>query len=159
MAGKSKSWTPERRAAQSARMKERKIWLHSTGQKTPEGKESVRFNAWKHGLRSAEMAALSKLLTTQARFVKSIIKTPSPQPSPQGEGKQHKKPLSLGRVCPNKMRTGEGQITPPLSSPPPPLSSRAQSRDLFPPRDLRVLNNRKMTVSLNIKTKDVNISP
>ena len=73
MAGKSKSWTPERRAAQSARMKEQKPWLKTTGPKTEAGKAAVRLNALKHGLYSAEMLALSKLLTAQARYVKAVL--------------------------------------------------------------------------------------
>jgi hypothetical protein len=74
MAGKSKSWTLERRAAQRARMKAQKPWLKTTGPKTPEGKAAVSQNALKHGYRSAEFRALCAALSAQAKFVRDLTK-------------------------------------------------------------------------------------
>ena len=72
MAGKSKSWTPKRRAEQRARMKAQKPWLKTTGPKTDAGKAIASQNAFKHGFRSAEFRALCDALTAQARLVKSF---------------------------------------------------------------------------------------
>ncbi|HPD83820.1 MAG: hypothetical protein R3D88_09040 [Alphaproteobacteria bacterium] len=71
---KRREWTPERRAAQAERMKQQKPWLKATGPKTATGKQRSRLNSLKHGLRSKEMRELSKLLTAQSRFVKSVTK-------------------------------------------------------------------------------------
>ena len=65
----SKGWTPERRAAQAARMHARKPWLKSTGPRTHAGKRTARLNATKHGHRSAKMRELSRLLRAQQRFI------------------------------------------------------------------------------------------
>lgn len=43
------SWTPERKAAMSAKIQEWKPWEKSTGAKTPEGKAKVSQNAYKGG--------------------------------------------------------------------------------------------------------------
>ena len=48
------SWTPERRAKQSAAVHRWKLWEKSTGPKTPEGKATSAGNSRKHGMRSRE---------------------------------------------------------------------------------------------------------
>ena len=47
-------WTPEARAAQSAKIRNWQPWLNSTGPKTIAGKERCRLNAEKHGSYSAD---------------------------------------------------------------------------------------------------------
>jgi hypothetical protein len=42
-------WTPEKRLEQSAALRARKIWLKSTGPRTPEGKAKSSLNACKPG--------------------------------------------------------------------------------------------------------------
>lgn len=65
-----KGWTPERRAAQAARILARKPWLKSTGPRSPAGKKRCRMNGLKHGARSADWRELSRLLRAQQLFVK-----------------------------------------------------------------------------------------
>lgn len=72
MAGKSKSWTAERRAKQSEWMKKNRPWENATGPKTPEGKDAVKDNALKHGYRSADYKMLLALLRAQAEFTESV---------------------------------------------------------------------------------------
>lgn len=72
MAGKSKSWTPERRAEQAQRIRETKPWLKTTGPNTQAGKDAVKNNAYRHGFRSADYAEILRLLRVQAAFVKSV---------------------------------------------------------------------------------------
>lgn len=55
-------WTPERRAKQAAAIHRWKPW-RKAGVKTPAGKAISRLNAFKHGVRSAEIRRLSKLLS------------------------------------------------------------------------------------------------
>jgi hypothetical protein len=45
------TWTPERRAKQSAWIRERKPWIASTGPRTPEGKATASRNAFKGAVR------------------------------------------------------------------------------------------------------------
>lgn len=47
----SKRWTPERRARQSALIREWSPWERSTGPRTAEGKARASRNAWKGGVR------------------------------------------------------------------------------------------------------------
>lgn len=72
MAGKSKSWTAERRAKHAQWMKDNKPWLKSTGPKTDAGKEMAKMNALKHGLRGADYREVLRLLKQQAAFIKSL---------------------------------------------------------------------------------------
>lgn len=48
-------WSLEARERQRQQIQKWKPWEHSTGAKTPEGKERSKKNAFKHGLRSQEM--------------------------------------------------------------------------------------------------------
>lgn len=73
MAGKSKSWTPERRAAQAERMRQTKPWLQTTGPKTEAGKQAVKNNAYKHGLRSEDYKKICALLRLQKAFVQEKL--------------------------------------------------------------------------------------
>lgn len=74
MAGKSRSWTPERRAKQAEWMRQNKPWLKSTGPRTPAGKEAVKHNALKHGYRSEDYAELIALLREQEKFRRCVEK-------------------------------------------------------------------------------------
>ena len=65
----NKGWTPERRAAQAARARAQKPWLHSTGPRSYAGKKRCKMNAIKHGHRSVRMRTLSKLLRAQQLFL------------------------------------------------------------------------------------------
>lgn len=65
----TKGWSPERRAAQSARARASKPWLKSTGPRTSAGKRRCRMNGLKHGHRSEPMRLLSRLLNAQKIFV------------------------------------------------------------------------------------------
>ena len=57
----ARHWTPEQRAAQSAKIHQWQPWVHSTGARTPEGKAVVSRNAFKGGFRE-ELRSLAKLL-------------------------------------------------------------------------------------------------
>ena len=61
-------WTPERRAKQSAMMKQLKPWMKSTGPKTEAGKLQSSKNAYKHGGRSAGIRELYKLMAEYSRM-------------------------------------------------------------------------------------------
>lgn len=55
-------WTPERRARQSALIRNWQPWKHSTGPRTSEGKTVVAKNATKHGMRSTAWQAQRRAL-------------------------------------------------------------------------------------------------
>lgn len=80
MAGKSISWTPERRAAQALRIKKQKPWLKSTGPKTAQGKARISQNACKHARRSAayreQMGILRVLLRHQRQQLRAFLALP-----------------------------------------------------------------------------------
>jgi hypothetical protein len=65
-------WTPERRAAQSERIKALKPWLKSTGPKTKSGKKRSSRNALKHGGRSAPVRQIRKALRLNREFLKLV---------------------------------------------------------------------------------------
>ena len=60
-------WTPERRKRQSAQIREWKPWKKATGPKTTEGKRKASQNAYKHGMRSADVRELERLMAAMAR--------------------------------------------------------------------------------------------
>lgn len=67
---KMTTWTQERRAAQSARLKALKPWEKSTGPKTVEGKSRSRLNALKHGERSLLIQRAVDALKHQREFMR-----------------------------------------------------------------------------------------
>jgi hypothetical protein len=56
------TWTPERRAKQSALIHTWKPWSKSTGPKSPEGKAAVSRNAWSGGHRPM-LREMSRMLS------------------------------------------------------------------------------------------------
>lgn len=65
-------WTPERRKRQAEMIRNWKPWEHSTGPKTPEGKEACKLNAEKHGMRGAKWQFLRQALMAQEENLKKI---------------------------------------------------------------------------------------
>lgn len=70
---KQRSWTPEQRAEQSRKLRERKIWLAATGPKTPEGKSASSRNAYKHGGYSAATKQEDRWITAFLRYNKLCL--------------------------------------------------------------------------------------
>ena len=68
----TRGWPPERRKAQSARMKAAKIWMKSTGPKTPEGKAICAQNARKRGFHDAGYRALREAMRYYTKFLKLV---------------------------------------------------------------------------------------
>ncbi|MCB1783936.1 MAG: hypothetical protein KDI13_08055 [Alphaproteobacteria bacterium] len=73
MKRKTKGWSEERRRKQSENIRKTKPWTKTTGPRTPEGKEAVSQNALKHGLHSADIQELRRLLRHQKACVKSVL--------------------------------------------------------------------------------------
>lgn len=67
-----KGWTPEKRAAAAARMKQHKPWLKTTGPRTEGGKAAIRNNALKHGRDSAACRRLLDALKAQENWLKTL---------------------------------------------------------------------------------------
>ena len=65
-------WTPERRAAASARARAQKLWRHTTGPKTAAGKARSARNSYKHGLYSVQTLEFKKFLRLQSRFLRAL---------------------------------------------------------------------------------------
>ena len=55
-------WTPERRKRQAEMIRNWKPWEHSTGPKTPEGKEACKLNAEKHGMRGITTCPTTRIV-------------------------------------------------------------------------------------------------
>lgn len=68
------SWTPERRAAQSALMRRIRPWTRSTGPRTAAGKARSKMNAFKHGGYGASMNEFCALLRRHNRFLRTCVK-------------------------------------------------------------------------------------
>jgi hypothetical protein len=66
-------WTPERRAAQSERIKALKPWLKSTGPQSITGKKKSSRNALKHGRHSAEHKRARKAMKLHREFMRQIV--------------------------------------------------------------------------------------
>jgi hypothetical protein len=64
-------WTSERRARQSAAIRQWRPWEHSTGPKSDDGKVGVSRNAFKGGIR-AKLRELARLLREQREALKRI---------------------------------------------------------------------------------------
>lgn len=62
-------WTPERRAAQAARIRALKPWEKSTGPRTKDGKQRASRNAVKHGGRRAAVRQMELALRHQLEFL------------------------------------------------------------------------------------------
>ena len=58
---KQRDWTPAQREQQARKLRERKIWLVSTGPKSPEGKKTSSQNALKHGKRCGAARRLNQV--------------------------------------------------------------------------------------------------
>lgn len=67
-----RTWTPEQRAAQAARIRETKPWEKSTGPRSKAGKKRSSRNAVKHGNRTARIRDAHKALTLQSEFLRLI---------------------------------------------------------------------------------------
>lgn len=72
MTKETKGWTPERRAAQRARILALKPWEKSTGPKSAKGKTISSLNARKHGRYDKENAEIVRLLIRQNKFIKDF---------------------------------------------------------------------------------------
>lgn len=66
----TKGWTQERRAKQSAAIRNWSPWSRSTGPKTAFGKTRAAQNAYKHGTRSAHMRLLHQALAAQRQCLR-----------------------------------------------------------------------------------------
>lgn len=66
------TWTPERRAAQSARIRAHRPWAKSTGPRAADGKARSSRNAYKHGFRSDAVKTLRALLRLQRAYVRAV---------------------------------------------------------------------------------------
>ena len=64
-------WTPERRAQQSAAIRQWRPWERSTGPKTPEGKARSAMRGFKGGTREM-LRELARILREQAEALKRI---------------------------------------------------------------------------------------
>jgi hypothetical protein len=69
MKGKTKGWSERRRKRQACNARRQKLWRHATGPRTAAGKAVSAQNARKHGLGSAEVRELRRLLRIQRHFV------------------------------------------------------------------------------------------
>lgn len=70
-------WTPEKRLEQSGALRARKIWLKSTGPRTPEGKAKSSMNACKPGYaerqaEKLEMRRIRAYLRLQKLFTNTL---------------------------------------------------------------------------------------
>ena len=65
-------WTLERRRKQSEAISKWKPWERSTGPKTTAGKVRVSLNAFKYGMRSAEIRRIEAALIEQARVEREL---------------------------------------------------------------------------------------
>jgi hypothetical protein len=69
----AKGWTPERRAAQAARIRATRPWLKATGPRTKAGKKRASCNALKHGNRRAAYIEMKKAVKLNRAFRRSAI--------------------------------------------------------------------------------------
>ena len=65
-------WNAGKRAAQSRNIRQTRPWTRSTGPKTGRGKTISALNAYKHGMRSAQMAELNRVMRAQSCFVRLL---------------------------------------------------------------------------------------
>ncbi len=69
---KRRAWPAKRRAMQAKNCRKTQPWEHTTGPRTAAGKEAVKNNALKHGLRTAEITELRRLLRVQKAFIRAV---------------------------------------------------------------------------------------
>jgi hypothetical protein len=67
-------WTRLHRVRQAMMCRRHKPWLKSTGPRSFAGKARSCANAFKHGMRSAPLRELARLLAAQKRFLLSYRK-------------------------------------------------------------------------------------
>ena len=72
-------WTPEKRLEQSSALRARKIWLKSTGPRTPEGKAKSSMNARKEGYEHRQKAKLVRNYVRLNRIFLNIYTSQRPQ--------------------------------------------------------------------------------
>ena len=65
-------WTEEDRQRQATVARKHRIWEKSTGPKTQEGKERIRENAVKHGMRSKTAIRLQETLHLQDKALEKV---------------------------------------------------------------------------------------
>ncbi len=65
----TRGWPPERRREQAERLRKATPWKKSTGPKTAQGKENVKYNALKHGLFTPEGVALRATISTAKNWL------------------------------------------------------------------------------------------
>jgi len=74
---KSNGWTPQRRKAQSARVRAQKIWLQSTGPRSVAGKARSAANSLKHGCHTQDRRIRQRFvflaLNAQKRFHHNVM--------------------------------------------------------------------------------------
>ena len=66
------SWTLAAKQKQSKIIRKTKLWNHSTGAKTIEGKKASSVNALKHGFRSADAIVIQKESKQQLKDLKKL---------------------------------------------------------------------------------------
>lgn len=129
----TRGWPPERRKAQSARMKAAKIWIKSTGPKTPEGKAICAQNARKHGFHDAGYRALREAMRHYAKFLKlvrAIFKEAKLQQAGRGRCSAR---MSVGEILSclaNKEKKAPDIIVDTIKNPPSRLHSRKINENL-----------------------------
>lgn len=70
---KQRDWTPEQRLEQSRKLRERQIWLKSTGPTTSEGKKTSSRNARSpHYQERQEIKHINAYLRTQNHYIKLL---------------------------------------------------------------------------------------
>ena len=66
-----RTWTPEQRAEQAAKIANWHPWNKSTGPKTKAGKTVTARNAWKGGVRG-QLRALGRLMRDQREMMERV---------------------------------------------------------------------------------------
>ena len=65
-------WTEKEKKRQACVLRRHKPWKKSTGPRTAQGKEKSKYNATKHGSRSAAFIRLRKALAAQGAYLKLV---------------------------------------------------------------------------------------